>query len=468
VNILPLFQVYENLIMTLLKKNPYFFQIEELISKIGHELTADILIKTIESIDIAFKKSKDRKEKYHVKQTLPRTIITLQGEITFNMTYYQEKIPDNEGKRKCYSFITDYIGLPKWCKMTDSAEHQFIKCSIDTNMEYASKNAIKGAKTTRQTISKKVRKLNTEQSLEVVRVENTPTHLYIEMDEIHCNLQSKKNKIVPAAIVHEGHKEEFAKRKELLNPFHLASASLNYEQLWKHVYNYCDMRYDLNKVEYLFVSGDGAKGIKNYDLVFTKVIGVLDKFHYRKHLNKIFKKHPELTKIADEYLRNKMIHEFKILVKAQIKLYPNQKKYINQSKNYLIRNIEGIINQQHPEYKCPCSMEGHISHSYARFITSRPFAFSEDGLKNKIQLLNLHANDIEFDFNTFLIFKYKDNDSYYKSLIFDDFKSEFRLQSNHSIVPLNKYYFDYEVNTDNQDINERFLKHIDTNIKFIC
>ena len=474
-NILPLFQVYENLISTLLKKNPFFYQIESLVKDVGEALTADILVEIIESIDVGFKKSSVRKEKYYVKETLPRTLITLQGEITFMMTYYQEKNKNEEGKRKCYSFITDYIGLPKWCKMTDSAEYKYIKKSIDTNMQYAAKNAIEGAITTRQTISRKVKKLHTEQELKIERSDTTPKILYIEMDEVHCNLQTVKDKIVPAAVVHEGHKEEFVKRKELLNPYYLASASLNYEQLWKHIYNYCNLKYDLDKIEYIFVSGDGASGIKGYDSVFANVIFVLDKFHYRQALTHIFKKDSQITKIADSYIRNKKIEDFEALVKAQIEKYPNQKKRMTEVKKYIINHIEAIINQNHPEYKCPCSMEGTISHKYARFITSRPFAFSKDGLTNKIQLLNIKANNINFDFDTYLKFKYKDNDSYYKSLKFDDFESEFTLRNTNtskrtsysSLQNLEKYYIDFHVNTPDPYFNERFLRYIDNNIKFI-
>lgn len=465
-NILSLFQVYDKLIQSILNKNPYFYQIEEGIFNIGQELTKDILISIIETIDLAFKESDIRKERYYVKQTRARTIITLEGEITFMMTYYQEKIPDKNGKRKCYSFITDYIGLPKWCKMTDSAEHKFIKCSIDTNMEYASKNAIYGVTTTRQTIARKIRNLNTEQELVIEKAENTPTHLYIEMDEIHCNLQNGKNKIVPAAIVHEGHKEEFVKRKELKNTYHLASATLSYKQLWEHVFNYCNQRYDLDKIQYLFISGDGATGIKDNNLQFPNAINVLDKFHYRKTLNYIFKKESFITALADEYLRANMIKEFKLLVTVQIDKYPHQKKYIIKAQNYLIKNINGIINQQHKEYKCPCSMEAHISHKYARFITSRPFAFSIEGLTSKIQLLNFHANNKQFDFNTYLKFKYN-SDDYYKKLLKDDFKTKFRLQSNSQINPLNKYYVDFHVTTSDKYINERFLNGIENNIKFI-
>ncbi len=37
------------------------------------------------------------------------------------------------------------------------------------------------------------------------------------MDEIHANLQNSKNHICPCAVVHEGHIDEFSKRKVLKN-----------------------------------------------------------------------------------------------------------------------------------------------------------------------------------------------------------------------------------------------------------
>ena len=52
----------------------------------------------------------------------------------------------------------------------------------------------------------------------------------------------------------------------------------------------------------IFVSGDGASGIKNYTNCFPNAKFVLDPFHYiRKHLRYIFKRNTELK---DEYLEN--------------------------------------------------------------------------------------------------------------------------------------------------------------------
>ena len=40
-------------------------------------------------------------------------------------------------------------------------------------------------------------------------------------------------------------------------------------------------------------------------------------------------------------------------------------------------------------------MEGHISNKYAKFITSRPYSYSEDDLENITQLLTMKANNIK-------------------------------------------------------------------------
>lgn len=80
------------------------------------------------------------------------------------------------------------------------------------------------------------------------------------------------------------------KRKKLKNVRYFASAKLSYEELWNVIYDYVDKRYDINKFNTIFISGDGASGIKNYTDCFPEAKFVLDPFHYiRKHLRYIFK-----------------------------------------------------------------------------------------------------------------------------------------------------------------------------------
>ncbi|MDE5539687.1 MAG: UPF0236 family protein [Bacilli bacterium] len=306
-------------------------------------------------------------------------------------------------------------------RMTEYAEYKLINYAKENNMAQAARNALRGNVVSRSLVSKKMAKLSGTQPEEIKRKNVTPEVLYIEMDEIHANLQDKnsngkpKNHICPCAIVHEGHVDEFSKRKVLKNARHFASATLNYRELWDVIYDYVDKRYDIDKIKFLFVSGDGASGIKDYRDVFPNAIYVFDKFHYRRDLAYLFKTDKGLISIADNYLRNDRKHDFKTLVQAQIKLYPKSEKYMLEKQNLLLNNIPGIKNQKHEFYKCPCAMEGHVSNQYARYITSSPFAFSPLGLENKLKLLVMQANKTELTYDGYLEMKHGNNK--YKEIV---------------------------------------------------
>ena len=370
--------------------------------------------------------------------------------ITFNKTYYKSKTKIN-GKYSFYSYLEDYLGVDKWAKMTLKAEVNLINNATDNGMSWSAKNTIPNFITTRQTISKKIKNINYNLEEDIIR-KDTPEILYIEADEVHANLQvkgskKKKNRIVPVILTHEGHKEDFVKKKELKNTHYLASSILKTEKLWNEAYKYLDRKYDLDKIKFLFISGDGASWIKQYLECFPNAIYVLDKFHYQKHLRYIFKNNDVVKKLADHYLRNKMVDEFKILVNHQIDNFPHQRDYMIKSQKYLINNIEGIINQRHPFYKCPASMEGHISNRYARFITSRPHAYSQDGLENIVQLLTMKANNISLTEELYHQFKYEENT--YKKLNLEKYISNFKLQANATYNNNLKYLDSYSVNNHN-------------------
>ena len=448
-NIISLFNSFVNHLNNILDNNLFLYELEHNISNSTNTLNLDILRNILEYLDLEYKNSKERKDKYYVQQTRERTLITSLGLITFNKTYYKSKNKIN-GKYVYYSYLEDCLGIDKWAKMSLSCEVNLINNALDNGMTWASVNTIPNYSISRQTISTKIKNINFNYFENIIK-RQTPKILYIEADEVHANLQSRnkgtKNKIVPVILTHEGHKEDFVKKKELKNTHYIASSILKTDKLWEETYKYLDTVYDLNKVDKIFLSSDGGSWITGYDIAFPNAIFVLDKFHYRKALNYIFKKEPNITSIADNYLRNKMINEFKILVKAQYKLYPDQKNKMIQEQNYLINHIDGIINQNHPDYKCPCSMEGHISNKYAKFITSRPHSYSKDGLENITQLLTMKANKIRLTEEIY--YKFKTGESTYKKLNLEKFITNFRNQAN-KIIDINlKYYKQYKIDNNN-------------------
>ena len=452
-NIISLFKSFVNHLNNILDNNLFLHELEHNISISTNSLNLDILKEILQYLDLEYKNSKQRKKLYYVQQTRPRTLITSLGIITFNKTYYKSKKKIN-GKYQYYSYLEDYIGIDKWAKLSLSCEVNLINNALDNGMSWASKNTIPNYIISRQTISTKIKNINYNY-FHIPKEKETPRVLYIEADEVHANLQSrnkeKKNKIVPVILTHEGHKEDFVKKKELKNTHYIASSILKTDKLWEETYKYLDTVYDLNKVDKIFLSSDGGSWITGYDIAFPNIIFVLDKFHYRKALNYIFKKEPIITEIADGYLRNRMVDEFKLLVKAQYQLYPDQKKKMIEKQKYLINHIDGIINQNHPDYKCPCSMEGHISNKYAKFITSRPHAYSLDGLENITQLLTMKANNIKLTEEIY--YKFKTGESVYKKLNLERFITQFRNQANKLTDNDLKYNLQYEI--DNNNFNQK-------------
>ena len=429
--IIPLINEFTNTFNESFKENLNPLNLENKIRGAGDMFTLKLYESFLNYIDDKFKYSKERKANYNIKETRKRTLITSIGCITINSTSYVDKVT-----KERFVLLREILHLKPYQRLTNEAEYQLIKYAMDENMSQAARHALRNTIVSRSTVSKKIAKLDGSIQENVVHSEKQPDVLYIEMDEIHANLQIGGNKICPCAIVHEGYKESFVKRKELKNIHYFASSKLNYEKLWEVIFNYVDQKYDINKFEAIFISGDGASGIKNYTNCFPNAIFILDPFHYKKkHLKYLFKKEIELANIADDYIRNNMIDDFKKLVKIQIDKYPEQEKYMKEHMNYIINNLDGIKNQNHPLYKCPCSMEGHVNQGFARYITSSPYGFSEKGLENKLKLLVYHANKHDLTIEDYYNLKYG-TDSYKEINIkinkITNIKYDQKLTSNHS------------------------------------
>ena len=436
--IIPLINEITNTFNEKFKENLNPLNLESKIRDVGDTFTLKLYESFLNYFDESFKKSKQRKKEFNIKETRQRSLITSVGLITINSTSYI-----NKKTKERYVPLRDILHLKPYQRLTNEAEYQLIKYAMEENMSQAARHALRNTQISRSTVSKKIKVLDGSINEVITRSANQPDVLYIEMDEIHANLQHGGNQICPCAIVHEGYEELFVKRKKLKNIHYFASSKLTYEELWEVIFDYVNKKYDIDKFKVIFVSGDGAPGIKNYINCFPNAKFVLDPFHYiKKHLNYIFKDDIELRNIADDYIRNDLLDNFKNLVNYQIEKYPEQKKYIKEHMNYIINNLDGIKNQKDEYYKVPCSMEGHVNQAFARYITSSPYGFSKQGLENKLKLLVYHANKHELTIEDYYNLKYGNNN--YEEINIKikklcNIKYDQKLTSNHSL--------EYKVNT---------------------
>ena len=400
-NIITLVNEFTNTFNEIFKTSLNPLNLESKIRLVGDEFTLRLYQQFLNYLNERFKDSKERKEKYNIKDTTKKTLITSMGIIEVNCTSYYSK-----DTHERFVFLREILNLKPYQRLTNEAEYLLTKYAMDVNMSQAGKYALRNVVISRSTVSKKLAKLDGSIKEEIKKSTNQPKILYIEMDEIHANLQKGGNCICPCAIVHEGHEETFTKRKKLKNVRNFASSTLSYSELWEVIYDYVDKKYDIDKFDYMFVSGDGAPGIKDYTNCFPNAIFVLDPFHYwRKGINLIFKD-KKIANMADYYLRNDMLDDFNKLIDIEIENTPERKDIILSKSKYLLNNIEGIKSQKHEYYKCHCAMEGHVSQTYARYITSSPFGFSKRGLENKLKLLVYKANKNELTIEDYYNLKY--------------------------------------------------------------
>lgn len=99
-------------------------------------------------------------------------------------------------------------------------------------------------------------------------------------------------------------------------------------------------------------------------------------------------------------------------------------------------------------------MEGHISNKYAKFITSRPHSYSEDGLENIVQLLTMKANKIKL--NEEMLYKFKTGISIYKKLNPEKYINKFRNQSNQLMNSDSIYNIEYYIDNSQFDLKDNY------------
>ena len=78
-NIISLFQSLVNHLSNILENNLFLHELEHNIFNSTNELNLDILKQILEYLDLEYKNSKKRKDKYYVQQTRERTLITSLG-----------------------------------------------------------------------------------------------------------------------------------------------------------------------------------------------------------------------------------------------------------------------------------------------------------------------------------------------------------------------------------------------------
>ena len=182
--IIPLINEITNTFNENFSKNLNPLNLESKIRNVGDEFTLKLYEHFLNYIDDKFKNSKERKSMFNIKETRYRNLITSVGCIRVKSTSYYDK-----KTKKCFVLLREILHLKPYQRLTNEAEYQLVKYAMDENMAQAARHALRNTQISRSTVSKKIAKLDGSIVENITKCENQPEVLYIEMDEIHANLQ---------------------------------------------------------------------------------------------------------------------------------------------------------------------------------------------------------------------------------------------------------------------------------------
>lgn len=355
------------------------------------EIGTMIVKEALEMLDEIIRESSSRKKEYYIqRRNDEKTLITIFGEVNYLRTYYKSK------KDGSYRYLSDeLVGISPYERMDLSYESELIKEAIETSYEKSGKRASSNVQVTKQTVMNTIRKLGEVENDEAklpTKKKQVKT-IYIEADEDHVALQNGKNKEIKLIYVHEGKKYKSKGRYELINKRYFTGSLKNSEELWLEVANYLEEAYEMDKVEKIYISGDGASWIKEGLNWIKGSKHVLDYFHLSKYVRKATAHMPHTIEVLWSYINNRNKDHVKELLNFIIEETESQtkKEAVKDSKRYILNHWDSIMRGYEEEY-IGCSAEGHISHILSSRLSSRPLGWSLVGADQMARLRVYKAN----------------------------------------------------------------------------
>jgi hypothetical protein len=355
------------------------------------EIGAMIVKEALEMLDEIIRESSSRKKEYYIqRRNDEKTLITIFGEVNYLRTYYKSK------KDGSYRYLSDeLVGIYPYERMDLSYESELIEEAIETSYEKSGKRASNNVQVTRQTVMNTIRRLGNVENdeAEIPLKKRVVKTLYIEADEDHVALQNGRNKEIKLIYVHEGKRFKSKGRYELINKRLFTGSLIASEDLWLDVANYLEEAYDLDRVEKIYISGDGASWIKEGLNWIKGSEYVLDYFHLSKYVKTATAHMPQTFEPLWTYIRNlnkKGVIELLNFITAETES-ETKKEAVKKSKRYILNNWKGIEKGMEEGY-IGCSAEGHISHVLSSRLSSRPMGWSLIGADQIARLRVYKAN----------------------------------------------------------------------------
>lgn len=374
-------EIYEKIIIELEKQivegilnSSSFSELAAAVHDGVNKLGIKILEQIVEDTDKAFIDSADRKRHWQIVRKDTRGVLTAMGQVNIARNYYRHK------KTGTYAYMADEVlKLPAYDRIDEGIKADLVLKASGMSYSRAGK-ANRHAEVSRQTVMKCIREAGTLVHSPECHEKKRISVLYVEADEDHVAHQDGRNRQAKLVYVHEGGKRN-GKRCELQNVHYFATTKTDTETLWTEVLDYIEQTYELEKIERIYIAGDGAGWIKAGQNYLPKSIPILDTYHRNKYVRKASGGDDlQMRRLLDALRagdRSSTAKELKACYeKAETE---GQRKKVLEVRSYLFENWKSIENATKYPDVFGCSAEGHVSHVLSERLSSRPMGWSLTG-----------------------------------------------------------------------------------------
>ena len=373
-------------------------KIAEMVQGVTEEvvrLGVSIIAEEWESYDELLRKRRDLRPGWHIVRKDEVTRMTSLGDVMYKRTLFRNV----KTGRSCH-LLDQLMQMDSHTRITEDAIARIIEEAAESCYRKGGVNAsITGSAITKTTVMNKIHEL-TFPTLPKSEEKKCVSTLYIDADEDHVSLQyleskgdikkPRSNTVMPYIVyVYEGIGTEEDGRPKLIHPAYfggLYEGTEGVRQLWDEVYAYIESAYDMDALEKIYISGDGAAWIKGGVKHIRQAKFRLDRYHLHKYIISATSHLGDLAGDARSGIY-RAIHKKKkwmaegafdhILTLTESE---SKKKAVEASKTYILSNWAGILRSMTGEdRRAGCSAEGHVSHVFADRMSSRPLGWCHKG-----------------------------------------------------------------------------------------
>lgn len=363
-----------------------------------NELGKDICREVLEGADAWLKQNpRERKGWVVERRDESKGVLTPFGLMSFQRTYYRNKRVGG------YAHLADRLAgltphaktdLCVKAKLVDSAaEISYRKAGKQTGSSLSPENSVSG-----QTVMNMIRRTPLDVNTGCCG-KGTKAHvkyLHVQADEDHVKKQDGGTALAKLVYTTDGYGPSLGRRRYLNNVHYTAGLYRDNEVLCQEVYDSIDADYDLDFIEKIYVSGDGAPWIRSL-AEYLGAVFLLDKYHINKCITESLAFCPELRSELWQAVKDFNLSATKSILNKARKVAETEaeRQRVAQCRRYLIGNWDGIDAwREEAPHAIGCSAEGHVSHVLSARLSSRPMAWSETGADQMAKLRAMKANGI--------------------------------------------------------------------------